>query len=103
MSYKVKNGVGKYLLKKLAERYFPAEFVHRRKMGFGIPLAAWLRGPLRPVLERTLLDPSVMHPLNAGVIKQTLDEFLHRDVDHSSRIWALLMYGNWRQHTGHCA
>lgn len=103
VSYKVKNGVGKYLLKKLAERYFPAEFVHRRKMGFGIPLAAWLRGPLRPVLERTLLDPGVMYPLNADVIKQTLDDFLHRDVDHSSRIWALLMYGNWRQHTGHCA
>ena len=54
VQYKVKDRVGKYLLKKLAERYFPANFVHRPKMGFGIPLAAWLRGPLRNVMNRDL-------------------------------------------------
>jgi asparagine synthetase B (glutamine-hydrolysing) len=47
LALKVRAGVGKYVLKKLAERYFPRQFVHRRKMGFGIPLAEWLRGPLR--------------------------------------------------------
>jgi asparagine synthase (glutamine-hydrolysing) len=93
---KVKNGVGKYLLKKLAERYFPVSFVHRPKMGFGIPLAAWLRGPLRATLEGVLRDEATMAPLNIRYIGQILDEFLLRNVDHSSRLWALLMYGNWR-------
>lgn len=98
VGYKVKNGVGKSLLKKLAERHFPKEFVHRRKMGFGIPLAKWLRGPLRPLVEAVLRDGRVMVPLDPAVIGSVLDEFLQREVDHSSRIWALLMYGLWRQH-----
>lgn len=97
---KVKNRVGKYLLKKLAERYFPAAFVHRRKMGFGIPLAEWLRGPLRQMLEDTLRNRNAMAPLEMPLIVETFDEFFHQGVDHSSRLWALLMYGNWRKHVG---
>ena len=95
--YKVKDRVGKYLLKKLAERYFPVGFVHRRKMGFGIPLDEWLRGPLRRTLEGTLRDIEIMTPLDPHVIGKTLDEFLHHHVDHSCRLWALLMYGIWRK------
>lgn len=97
---KVHGRIGKYLLKRLAERFFPAGFVHRRKMGFGIPLAQWLRGPLRPVLEDTLRNGELMHPLEQGVIDRTLAEFLDRNIDHSSRLWALLMFGNWREHAG---
>ena len=63
------------MLKKLAERYFPADFVHRPKMGFGVPLAVWLRGPLRKVLHETLLDARLMAPLSATVIERTLREF----------------------------
>ena len=93
VQYKVKDRVGKYLLKKLAERYFPAEFVHRPKMGFGIPLAAWLRGPLRKVLRETLLDAQLMAPLSAAVIERTLREFEAGGNEHESRLWALLMFG----------
>jgi asparagine synthase (glutamine-hydrolysing) len=98
VEFKVNNRVGKYLLKKLTERYFPPEFVHRRKMGFGIPVVDWLRGPLRPLLEDTLRSSETMAPLNQSVIRTTLDEFVHRGVDHSPKLWALLMYGLWRQH-----
>jgi asparagine synthase (glutamine-hydrolysing) len=103
VQYKVKGGVGKYLLKKLAERYFPAEFVHRRKMGFGTPLAAWLRGPLRKVMNQTLLDAQLMAPLSAPVIKRTLKEFAAGINAHESRLWALLMFGSWRrqEHSNH--
>lgn len=95
---KVNDGVGKYLLKKLAERYFPKDFVHRPKMGFGIPVADWLRGPLRPVLEGTLRSPGTMAPLCQVVIRQTLDQFLNEGVDHSAKLWTLMMYGLWRRH-----
>jgi asparagine synthase (glutamine-hydrolysing) len=97
VQYKVKDRVGKYLLKKLAERYFPANFVHRPKMGFGPPLAAWLRGPLRNVMNQTLLDAQLMAPLSAPVIKRTLREFEAGINAHESRLWALLMFGYWRQ------
>ncbi len=95
--FKVKDGVGKYLLKKLAERYFPADFVHRRKMGFGIPLGDWLRGPLRKVLRETLLDAKLMAPLSSVVIARTLQEFEVGSYQHESRLWALLMFGVWRR------
>jgi asparagine synthase (glutamine-hydrolysing) len=98
VKYKVKNGVGKYLLKKLAERYFPKEFVHRRKMGFGIPLAQWLRGSLRDTLEATLRNRDAMAPFDAAIVQKILDEFLNGNVNHASRVWALLMFGLWRQH-----
>jgi asparagine synthase (glutamine-hydrolysing) len=95
--FKVKDQVGKYLLKKLAERYFPANFVHRPKMGFGIPLAAWLRGPLCKVLHETLLDADLMAPLSSAVVERTLREFDSGHDGHKSRIWALLMFGCWRR------
>ncbi len=94
--YKVNNRIGKYLLKKLAERYYPAPFVHRRKMGFGIPLAEWLRGPLKNVLRNTLRDESTMAPLSGSVIARTLREFDLGENSHESRLWALLMFGTWR-------
>ncbi|MGO9485445.1 MAG: asparagine synthase (glutamine-hydrolyzing) [Rhodomicrobium sp.] len=94
--FKVRNRTGKYLLKKLAEKYFPADFVHRPKMGFAIPLAAWLRGPLRPVLEGTLRSPDLMAPLSMAAIDRTLDNFLCGNGSHEHRLWALLMFGQWR-------
>lgn len=94
--YKVKNNVTKYLLKKLAERYFPSDFVHRRKMGFGIPLEVWLRGPLREVMRDTLLDRQLMAPLAAPVIERTLRAFEAGQKQHEHRLWALLMFGAWR-------
>ena len=97
VEYKINNGTGKYLLKKLAERYFPADFVHRPKMGFGIPRAEWLRGPLHKVLTETLLDPESMAPLSASAVKHTLQDFQIGNQGHQSRLWALLMYGIWRR------
>ncbi len=96
ISYKVNNRVGKYLLKRLAERYFPTNFVHRRKMGFAIPLADWLHGPLHNVLYETLLDTRIMEPFSTSLIKRTLQEFEASDNAHESRLWALLIFGIWR-------
>lgn len=94
--YKLRPGIGKYLLKRLAKRYFPAEFVDRPKMGFGTPLADWLRGPLRSILEDTLREPEAMFPLDMAVIGKTLDEFLCGEINHVNRLWCLLMFGQWR-------
>ncbi|OQX10980.1 MAG: asparagine synthase (glutamine-hydrolyzing) [Desulfobulbaceae bacterium A2] len=97
--YKVRNQVGKYLLKKLAERYFPVTFVHRRKMGFGIPLSQWLHGPLSLILHETLCDSTLMSPLFSTSIQQVLREFDAGADWHVSRLWALLMFGVWRRHS----
>ncbi|MDB4949151.1 MAG: hypothetical protein JWM27_1800 [Gemmatimonadetes bacterium] len=94
---KVRNRVGKALLKKLGEKYLPHDLLYRPKMGFGIPLEEWLRGPLRPVVERTLGSEEVMAPLDPEVIRRTLAQFYGHGAAHASRVWALLMFGTWKR------
>jgi asparagine synthase (glutamine-hydrolysing) len=94
---KVRNGTGKYLLKKLAERYLPHDLLYRRKMGFAIPLGEWLRGPLQPMVRDCLGSRDLMDPLDAGVIQEHVDAFYERGENHASRIWALLMFAKWKE------
>ncbi len=68
--WKVRRGIGKYLLKRLAERYYPKEFVYRRKMGFGIPLANWLRGTFRPMLRGCAARPAMHVPARSRHCKR---------------------------------
>ncbi len=104
VTMKVRRRNGKYLLKCLAEKYFPREFVHRRKMGFGIPVARWLRGELRSYVEGMILDANVMEPLHMPTIRAAWTRLLNAggaaaDAE-AGRVWALLMYAQWRQLKG---
>jgi asparagine synthase (glutamine-hydrolysing) len=95
---KVKGGTGKYFLKVLAERRFGKAFAYRKKQGFGIPIAQWLKGPLRDTLVQVLSDKKAMDPLDGNAVSAALRKFLDgRSVDGgASRMWVLLMYGLWR-------
>lgn len=93
------NGRGfrlKPLLKRLFARDFPAEWAERPKQGFAVPLAPWMRGPLREVIRDTLLDRTA---LARGVWTQAGVERLLQQhdagADRSSAIWLLLMYERW--------
>src|SRR5207253_3326572 len=55
-SLKLKDGRTKYLLRRLVERRLPASIVNRPKHGFTAPIAAWLRGPLAPMVDELLTD-----------------------------------------------
>jgi asparagine synthase (glutamine-hydrolysing) len=101
VNFKVQRRTGKYLLKRLAEKYFPKEFVYRKKMGFGIPVAEWLRGPLRRHTRDIIFDAPTMEPLHMPTIRNSwarLNAATGAASDaEAGRVWALLMYGQWRQ------
>jgi asparagine synthase (glutamine-hydrolysing) len=96
-SVKVHHGRSKVLLKLAARGHLPDEIIDRKKKGFGIPLRAWLRGPLRARVTKAL-DPS---PLWAsGLLSR--DAFAGwarrldaRDGDYSKALWALIVLDEW--------
>jgi asparagine synthase (glutamine-hydrolysing) len=94
---KVRHRIGKYLLKRLGERYLPRDLLYRKKMGFAVPVAAWLRGPLAP-LVRPLREGSVLAEwLHGGVIRHSVGRLLDGDDTEAHRVWSLLMLALWKE------
>ncbi len=89
----------KYLLKKVAARLVPPEVVYRRKVGFGMPIAHWMRTDLRNLLKDVLLGSSFK---TRGVcdhsrVARLVEEHLTSERDNSWELWTLLMLELWYQ------
>jgi asparagine synthase (glutamine-hydrolysing) len=94
LSLKIRGGEGKYLLKKAMEPRLPRDILYRPKMGFAVPLARWLRGPLRTRVRATLTTGPLLECglFNPAVLKSLLDQHESGTRDHSTPIWTLLMF-----------
>ncbi len=100
-SLKVRGGVGKYLLKRYAERCMPADLVYREKHGFEVPVDAWFRGALREpardlltghaARQRGLVDPAAVTAM--------LDRHGAGAGRHGQQLYALLVFELWCQAT----
>ena len=99
---KLRNGEGKYILKRAMRDYLPREVLHRPKMGFAVPLASWFRGPLRERLGRTLLDRDFLEGglFEPRTIRRLLDEHWRGRRDHGPTLWALMMYAGFQKRLG---
>ena len=91
------DGRGKWVLRKLLESFVPRELFDRPKMGFGIPIAAWLRAELRPWADQ-LLDGSGLRRdgyLDASTIERRWHQHRSGSTDWSFHLWAVLMFQAW--------
>lgn len=98
LSMRVVDGAGKWALRQLLLRRHPAELVERPKSGFGVPIAPWLRGPLRSWAE-DLLDPVELARdglLDPAPIRRVWDDHLAGRRDGSYELWDVLMLQGWR-------
>jgi asparagine synthase (glutamine-hydrolysing) len=100
MSLKRRDGTGKWLLRRVLHRYVPAPLVERPKMGFGIPIDHWLRGPLRDWADalldaRRLRDDGFLLP---DPVQRAWREHLSGQRNHQYKLWAVLMFQAWLDH-----
>jgi asparagine synthase (glutamine-hydrolysing) len=95
---KVRNGQGKWLLRKILERHVPASLIERPKMGFSVPVAAWLRGPLREWAEELLAVESLRRDgiLDPGPIRRGWTQLLSGSNRNGLPLWAVLLFQSWK-------
>jgi asparagine synthase (glutamine-hydrolysing) len=96
---KFRRGRGKGLLREVFSDLLPPVIRRRKKMGFGVPLDHWFRGPLAGFAREVLLDPRTLQRgiFREVAVRRLLDAHLSGRFDHSYRLWALLFLELWQR------
>lgn len=97
LSAKIRGSQGKWALRQVLYRYVDRKVVERPKQGFGIPLAEWLRGPLRPWAEDLLSEPALLSSgfLRPGPIRKAWLAHQSGRENHQYPLWVILMLQAW--------
>jgi asparagine synthase (glutamine-hydrolysing) len=97
LDMKIRDGRGKYLVRKLLYGLVPRELVERPKAGFAVPVGEWIKGPLRQWAD-DLLDPATMVSdgwFDAAVVRNRWEAHLSGRRDSAEALWAILMFQAW--------
>jgi len=98
MHWKIRNGQGKYILRRILARHLRTGLFNRPKQGFSAPVGSWMRGVLRPQVETALSADNVRRCglLDATAVRRTVDRFMSDQNGISpAGLWHLLQLQNW--------
>ncbi|MDB4912605.1 MAG: hypothetical protein JWM95_249, partial [Gemmatimonadetes bacterium] len=96
---KIRGLTTKYVLRKCMEGILPAEILSRKKMGFPVPVGAWLRGPYRHVLDEFVIGPRALARglFNEAALRRIVISHASGEMNHSERLWALINLEMWQR------
>ncbi|AJP72834.1 asparagine synthase (glutamine-hydrolyzing) [Sphingomonas hengshuiensis] len=99
LDFKLRQGVSKWPLRQILDRYVPRALIDRPKMGFGVPVAAWLRGPLRGWAEDLLAPDRLRREglWDVGHVQAAWARHLSGRRNLAPALWAVLMFQSWRE------
>ena len=96
---KLRKGQTKWILRQAMAPHLPSAVLRKPKQGFSIPMKHWLTGPLKPMMQ-DLLSPAALQQhgyFEAATVQQWMDEHLKGKVNHSHRLWGLIVFQIWMQ------
>lgn len=95
MELKIHRGIGKIAIREILGRHLPASLFNRPKTGFGIPIGAWLRGPLREWAESLLKEQRLRALIDMRSIDEAWNLHCQGRVDAEQRLWPILALAGW--------
>jgi asparagine synthase (glutamine-hydrolysing) len=95
--WKLRGFTSKYILKKAMESWLPDDVIHRPKKGFGVPIAKWVKGPLRELFEDLLSYDRIRKEgfLNPEYVTKLLKDHIVNWKDNRKQLWTLLVWELW--------
>jgi len=97
IKYKYRAGIGKWLLREVLYRYVPKSLMDRPKMGFGVPIEHWLKGPLHEWAEDLLDEKKLIHQgfFDHKTVRLMLSEHMSGKQRLHYQLWDILMFQAW--------
>jgi asparagine synthase (glutamine-hydrolysing) len=97
LALKVRGGESKWVLREVLYRHIPRALMDRPKMGFGVPLDRWLRGPLRDWAESMLSEGRLRAEgyFDPRMVREVWASELREKSNHGLKIWTVLMFQAW--------
>jgi asparagine synthase (glutamine-hydrolysing) len=95
LSEKIADGTTKYALRRALDGIVPPHVLHRRKLGFPVPIRHWLRDEMYDWARAIIRDSQADHLVDLAAVQRMLDAHREGPLDHSRRIWTLLVFLLW--------